>query len=181
MKVPLVAPFCARGLVLLEMLAAVCVLGVLAAMAVPGISAISDRLKLNATAESLVSSLYAARAQAYQRGGHVTVSQNASPDCAPAQDSSNWGCGWMVFADADEDGVRDSGDELILVEQAPRGIEISQTNRLAALRLNAWGQFTGNRGTGFVVRLRGRTELATAICMSSGGRIRSQPGANECS
>jgi len=169
-----------RGLVLVELLVAGCVLAILAALAAPAFTAISERLKLRSAVDALTSSLYTARAEAYKRGGHVTLAQSTAPDCAPAQGNSRWRCGWSVFADADEDGVRDAGDELILAEQPPPGIDVAQSSGRSALKLNAWGQFSGQQGVGFVLSSRVRSELVTVICISSGGRVRSIAGASRC-
>ena len=169
-----------RGLVLLELLVGGCVLAILAALAAPGFVAISERLKLRSAVDALTASLYAARAEAYKRGGHVTLAQSTASDCVPTQGNSRWRCGWTLFADADEDGVRDVGDELILAEQPPPGIDVAQSSDRTALKLNAWGQFSGQQGVGFVLSSRARSDLVTVICISSGGRVRSVAGASRC-
>jgi len=174
------APRRERGLVLLELLVAVCVLAILAALAAPSFAAISERQKLRAAVDALTTSLYTARAEAYKRGGHVTLAQSSAPDCVPGEGNSRWRCGWTLFADADEDGVRDSGDELILAEHLPPGIDIRQTSERRALKLNAFGQFSGQQGLGFVLSSEARKDMATAICISSGGRVQRFAGASRC-
>ena len=169
-----------RGLVLLELLVAGCVLAILAALAAPGFVSIHERLKLRSAVEALTAGLYTARAEAFRRGGHVTLAQSGSADCMPAAGNSRWGCGWTVFADADEDGARDPADDLILADQPPPGIDITQSNARTALKLNAWGQFSGQQGVGFALRSRVRQDLVAVICISSGGRVRSIVGASRC-
>lgn len=174
------APGRERGVVLLELLMAGCVLAILAALAAPGFVATAERLKLRSAVDALTSSLYTARAEAYKRGGHVAVAPDGAAECEPADGSSRWGCGWTVFADADEDGVREAGEDVIVAEQAPPGIDIVQTQKRASLRLNAWGQFSGQVGVGFMLSSRARKDLAAVICISSGGRVRSIMGADQC-
>ena len=174
------APRRQHGLVLLELLVAGCVLAILAALAAPSFAAISERLKLRTAVDALTTSLYAARAEAYKRGGHVTLAQSSAPDCAPGAGNSRWRCGWTLFTDADEDGVRDAGDELIAAERLPPGIDVRQTSERTALKLNAFGQFSGQQGLGFVLSSQARKELSTAICISSGGRVQRYAGASRC-
>ena len=174
------APWRERGQVLLELLVAGCVLAILAALAAPGFVAISERLKLRSAVSALTASLYAARAESLKRGGHVTLARTGSADCDAGGDNASWGCGWTVFADTDEDAQRDADDELILAEHPPPGIDVTQTASRAALRLNAWGQFSGQQGVGFVLKSRARQDVATAVCISSGGRVQSFAGASQC-
>ena len=175
------APRYARGLVLLEVLVAVGVLGVLAALAAPSFAAISERLKVRTAVQALTSSLYAARAEAFKRGGHVTLARSASrPDCDAGTDGSQWRCGWELFTDQDEDGTRDAADDLLQVTQPPPGIEVIQTGRRAALKLNAWGQFNGLGALGFVLRSRADANAVSVICLSSGGRLQSWSGMDRC-
>ncbi|MGR4868086.1 GspH/FimT family protein [Variovorax sp. LARHSF232] len=175
------APRHARGLVLLEALVAVGVLAVLAALAAPSFAAISERLKVRTAVQALTSSLYAARAEAFKRGGHVTLARNGSrPDCDAGSDGAQWRCGWEIFTDQDEDGARDAADELLQVGQPPPGIEVFQTARRAAFKLNAWGQFNGLGALGFVLRSRADADAVSVICVSSGGRLQSWSGVDRC-
>lgn len=169
MRRPVHAAPMARGLVLLEALMAISVLAVLAALAAPSFAALAERTKLRNGVQALTSSLYAARAEALKRGGHVTLARRSGPDCGT---SDQWRCGWIVFADADEDGVRTpSDDELLHTGQAPPGIDVIQTGQLAALKLSAWGQFNGMGGVGFVLCSRADPGLSTVISISAGGRL----------
>ena len=172
--------FRARGLVLLELLVAGCVLAVLAAIAVPSFAAISERVKLRTAADALTTSLYAARGEAYRRGGHVTIARSMSTGCESRDGPSQWQCGWIVFADADEDGTRDADEDLIQAGHPPQGVEVTQTSGRPFLKLNAWGQFNGLTGLRFVVRSRTNASAVSAICISSGGRVQTWPGVDKC-
>lgn len=117
MQRPLQAGAKARGLVLLEALVAASVLAVLAALAAPSFAALSERMKLRSGVQALTSSLYAARAEAIKRGGHVTLACGSGHDCGG---NKQWRCGWIVFADANENGTLDpADDELLHTGQAP--------------------------------------------------------------
>lgn len=171
------APARQCGLVLLEVLVAGCVLALLAALAAPSFAAVSERLKVRTAVDSLSASLYAARAEALKRGGYVSLSKDSGADC---QGTLGWSCGWTAFVDDDEDGRRDDGEELLFIEQPPPGIEITQTRKLSVLKLNAWGQFNGLGALGFVLRSRASAKAVSVICISSGGRLQSWFGEEEC-
>jgi type IV fimbrial biogenesis protein FimT len=175
------APRRARGLVLVELLVAVGVLLVLATLALPSFAAISERLKLRTAVQALTSSLYAARAEALKRGGRVTLGRDESVSCgATNEDRAQWRCGWALFADDDEDGTREATDELLQSWQPPPGIDVIQTSKRAALRLNAWGQFNGLGALSFVLRSRADADAVSVICISSGGRLQSWAGLDQC-
>lgn len=174
------APFCLRGLVLLELLIAGCVLALLVAMAAPSFAAISARLKLRAATEALTSGIYAARAEAYKRGGHVTFAPASTDNCNTDNDDSPWSCGWVAFADEDEDGVRGGSDEVLFVGQPPQGINVSETRGTAAFKVNAWGKFNGFGAFGFTVQSRADPAAVSAVCMSAGGRLQVRPGVDRC-
>ena len=175
------APFHARGLVLVEVLVAVGVLVVLAALALPSFAAISERLKLRTAAQALTSSLYAARAEALKRGGRVALGRDEGAGCGAAkEDRAQWGCGWVLFADEDEDGTRGPSDELLQTWQPPPGIDVIQTSKRATLRLNAWGQFNGLGALSFVLLSRADAGAVSVICISSGGRLQSWAGVDRC-
>ncbi|MBS0340454.1 MAG: GspH/FimT family pseudopilin [Proteobacteria bacterium] len=168
------APIRTRGLVLLELLVAGCVLALLIALAVPSFAAISDRWKVRHAVDTLTSSLYAARAEAFRRGGRITLARSDnSEDCSAIKDASHWDCGWTAFVDANENGKRDEGDELLFVGQSPSGLEVVQTSGLGALKFDAWGEFMGLGALSFKVCSR---SSASTIAISSGGRIRATAG-----
>lgn len=174
------APFRARGLVLVEVLVAVGVLVVLAALALPSFAAISERLKLRTAVQALTSSLYAARAEALKRGGRVALARNENADCGTNDERAQWRCGWVLFVDEDEDGTRELSDELLHTWQPPPGIDVIQTSKRATLRLNAWGQFNGLGALSFVLLSRADAGAVSVICISSGGRLQSWAGVDRC-
>ena len=167
------APFRVRGLVLLELLVAGCVLALLVALAVPGFAAMADRWKVGSAVDLLTSSLYSARAEAFRRGGRITLAQSEPRDCASGTGSSRWSCGWAAFVDENGNGRRDGPDELLFTAQPPLGLQIIQTSKLGALKFDAWGELAGLGALSF--RVCSRTATST-ISISAGGRIRAAAG-----
>ncbi|MDM0112676.1 GspH/FimT family protein [Variovorax sp. J22R133] len=170
----------ACGFALLEALVAVAILAVLAAIAMPSFREISEKLKVRSTVDALTTSIYFARAEAFRRGGHVTLARVVSNECIePEKGSGEWGCGWIVFADDDDNRVRAASEEILQATPAQSGLRVRQTRGSAALNGSPLGVFSSG-GLGFIVSSRTVKGVTTAICISSGGRIRALPGLDDC-
>jgi type IV fimbrial biogenesis protein FimT len=98
-----------RGTSLIEVLLAMAVAAVLGSAAVPSMAGAMTQQRLRAGSSDLYASFNLARSEAIRRGSSVAV--------VPA-DASDWSRGWTVFADGNDNGVRDAGEELI-VERLP--------------------------------------------------------------
>jgi type IV fimbrial biogenesis protein FimT len=105
------------GLTLLEMLVALAILGIMAAVGVPSLMDTVNRMAVTSAARTISSSLSLARSEAVKRGSDVSICPSADgTDC----ESDNWAGGWIVFVDANGDadgdtGSVDAGDTVIRV------------------------------------------------------------------
>ncbi|WP_408532189.1 GspH/FimT family pseudopilin [Paraburkholderia fungorum] len=94
-----------RGFTLVETLAVVALLAVIAVMATPSFVAWHLRDQVDARAKALASTLAYARSEAMRRGARVTVCRiDAARHClATGQACGNgvtdWSCGWAVLAE----------------------------------------------------------------------------------
>lgn len=105
------APFSA-GVTLTELLVAISIAAVLLALAVPAFDSITTSSRLTSASNDLLASLYLARSEAIKRNGRAVVCKSAQgASCAT---TGYWDQGWIVFADADNDAQRDSGETLLL-------------------------------------------------------------------
>ena len=147
------------------------------AIAAPSFAAISDRWRVRNAVDTLTSSLYTARAEAFKRGGRVTLARADLEGCINAKATSRWDCGWAAFVDENGNGKRDGADELLFVGHPPAGLEVVQTSNLGALRFDAWGELTGLGALSFTVCLRA---AASTVLISAGGRIRTAAGDARC-
>src|SRR5687768_17503929 len=93
------------GLTLLEMLVALAILGIMAAVGVPSLMDTVNRMAVTSAARTISSSLSLARSEAVKRGADVSICPSADgTDC----ESDNWAGGWIVFVDANGDANGDT-------------------------------------------------------------------------
>lgn len=78
------------GFTLVELMVAVAVIGILAIVAVPGMTALISNSRATAQAEELVSTFQLARAEAIRRNARVTVCAGTGGACSGSATWSNW-------------------------------------------------------------------------------------------
>jgi len=101
------------GITVTEMLIAVAILAVLAAIAAPNLQSLFINNRLETANSEFIAALNVARSEAIRRGARVAVRRVATT-------TQNWTEGWEVFVDVDRNGIRDTGnpqEELIRVGQ----------------------------------------------------------------
>jgi type IV fimbrial biogenesis protein FimT len=106
------------GVTLVELLVTIAVLAVLASVAVPSLTTVLQNNAITANANALVTGFAVARSEALKREIPVTICRTdapnaATPDCGAGD---GWQEGWVVFADADGDGVFDGGEVALIRE-----------------------------------------------------------------
>jgi type IV fimbrial biogenesis protein FimT len=177
--------FRSRGFTLIEMMVVVSILSVLGALAIPRFGDIVERQRVRQAASDLTAAIYLARSEALRRGGQVTLRKVSSPECH-AVELKEWSCGWLVFADADNDGLHDAEETRIEAWPARRGVKvelgIGGKGAGAHLKADRWGQFNGLGAFSFRLRPHSRegADASLLLCMSAGGRLRALHGATDC-
>jgi len=97
-----------------EILVTTAIAAVLAGIGIPSMASMIHSVKLSSAANSFVSGLYVARSEAIKRNGRVVICK--SEDGATCSSGGGWQQGWLVFHDANNNGVRDGGESIILRE-----------------------------------------------------------------
>lgn len=93
----------ARGFTITELMITVTVLGILSAFALPSLTNfVRDQRVKTATSDVYASVIYA-RSEAIKRNENVALC--ASTTGTSCSSSTNWATGWVVFVDADGDGL----------------------------------------------------------------------------
>ncbi|RYF84263.1 MAG: type II secretion system protein GspH [Comamonadaceae bacterium] len=172
-----------RGFTVIEVMVVVAILGLLAALAAPSFTPLIERWRVRQAAEDLASTLTYARSEAIRRGGGVVLRRNTpnNTDCPGiTAEADQWGCGWIVFVDANGNGTRQGDEQLLRISHAPRQVQVERSTDVTLIRLNRWGE-DGLGAYGFVIKpMRSNSDVSTAICVTSGGRIDIRKGATGC-
>ena len=147
---------CQHGFNLIEMMAAVAVLGTLLAMGVPSFTQMVRNNRVVADTNEIVVAISAARSEAVKRGLPTAVCARSSPtsDVCRTGTENDWSSGWLIFADpAGTAGVIDSGDEILQrFAAAPAGVSVL-TNDRPVVRFAATGlPPTGAVDTTFTIK-----------------------------
>jgi len=145
-----------QGFNLLEMMAAVAVLGILFALGVPSFTQMIRNNRVVADTNELVVALSSARSEAVKRGlpTAVCARTSATSDVCWTGTANDWATGWLVFTDpAGTAGVIDAGDEILQRFDAAGAGVTMVTNDRPMVRFAASGlPPTGAVDTTFTIR-----------------------------
>ena len=157
---------CMQGLSLAECLCSLALLAMLATWSLPGLHTWVLRTRIDATRETWLSDLQAARAQALQSGVEVTLTRRT--DCAWLGDSRDWSCGWQVSR---------SDTQALSFSTALRGDVQVQFSSSERLRINPRGE---PQSAGASMKFRAPqapdTRLSSTVCLNIAGRLHVQAG-----
>lgn len=171
------------GFTAIELMVAVAIIAVLAALATPGFAEVIERYRLRRTSDEMTATIFLARTEALRRGGKVTLRKASLPGCA-SKELNDWSCGWQIDADADDDGR--SGPAVITVQSwpAPQRVEVTMhaAQPSSQFEVNRWGRFGNTQGFSIILRPSGSTDAAAArvLCISAGGRLQALQRTDRC-
>ncbi len=138
-----------KGVTIIELMVAVGVLAILAAVAVPSYQFLITNNQVSTQSNRLLGSLLYARSESIKRGQTVSVCWSASGTACGGTSGQGWSDGWMVFVDVGADGTYHSAtDTLLKVESAIPGGHTIKSSYANSVQFrpdgssNAFGNFT---------------------------------------
>lgn len=171
-----------KGFTAIELMVTIAILAILAGMAAPSFTSIIERWRVRQTTDELQSTFYFARSEAIKRGGNVTIlrSGDAGSCTTVGSDTSLWSCGWIVFADLNNNGIQDTGEDTLQTSPAPSNVSVQFTNTSNTkltdpIKVDRWGRLSSSTTADFAFQLSpksGSTANASSICVGSSGRIK---------
>ncbi len=173
---PRSSAFRMRGFSLIEVMVTVAILAILAALAGPSFQPLIDKWRVQQAIENMKTTIYYARSEGIKRGGRIGIQKNANGnDCTQAGTKEEWGCGWFVFADTNDNGTWQKDEEILQTTPALTKINVIHNGGGANIKVNRYGKLGSLNAKGFFFNpdSTGVASSATrSLCMSSGGRIR---------
>lgn len=176
------APAVTSGLTIVELLVALAIAGLLAALAVPAFHDWLGAYELANHTRHLAESLTRARTEAIRRGYRVNLCK--SPDRVQCADQGSWEAGFVMYVDVNHDGRVDAGEPVLGVEgPAPPGITITANRPL--------DDYVSYTSIGHARMLNGALQMGTfTLCrhgqraqhvvLANGGRVRTERTADVC-
>lgn len=171
------------GVSLVELLVVVALLGMLASLAAPSFTGLMHRYRVDAVREELLASLQLARVEAIRQNASVIVERQTGCSTVLAT-GNNWSCGWLLYADKNDNNSRDTQSEpIIQISKLPSQVALHKSANPPLTRVTAdrFGQLQP-LALHFLIKPEKGDEGSNAIlCMGAGARFRWVKGASTCS
>ena len=107
------------GFTLIELMITLAIAAIVMAIGVPSFQVMMRTNRIAAHTNDFLGSLNLARSEAIKRGAgsRVVLCPGTQAGCS----GSAWGSGWIVFVDANDNGVWDAGEQLLRVHEKLSG------------------------------------------------------------
>ncbi len=161
------------GFTLIELMVTLAVAGVLATIAVPGMSQFIKSSRRASAGNALLAGFHLARSEALKRGQSVSICKsNNGSNCVAG---ANWTDGWIVMTDGDTALTLDGTDEVLLYQTPGAEIGFTLTTGVNGLSYNARGAMVFNGGTFMLCDSAADPIEGREIIVSTTGRPRIEP------
>jgi len=159
-----------RGITLIELIFTIAIGSILCAVSLPALGGLMQSGQSRGAHNALIAALNLARSTAASRQSDVSICP--SRNGAICDGAIWWQHGWIVFADADHDGVRSANEAIIHVGQSHDGMAIASTVGRRHVTYRGDGTSAGSNLTFTFCDRRGPASADTVV-IGNTGRIRS--------
>lgn len=129
------------GFSVLELMAVISIMAILAALAIPGFGYLTASTRVKGASTELYLALIRARSESVKRNRGVAI-------VATSGDPANWGAGWQVIVDTNDDGV--FNDQVIATQGALSRVVITMATNTVVFRPT--GRISGATQPAFTVK-----------------------------
>ncbi len=152
-----------RGLSLVELVVVLAICATLGSLTVSAWGGVASSMRLNGYASSFVTQLQLARGEAIKRNARVALCKSPNGETCVA--SGGWEQGWIVFHDANNNGVRDPLETIVSVTAAlAEGYRLTGNTNVAR-----YVSYSAHGGTELV---SGAFQAGTlTLCQQSAGSV----------
>jgi type IV fimbrial biogenesis protein FimT len=169
----------AAGFTLIELMIVIAVASILAGSAIPSMKSMLRSVRLSSATNDFVGALTLTRSEAIIHHGRAVMCK--SQDGASCAASGGWEQGWIIFHDADGDGIRDTSEPIVSRQQAlGPGVKVTGNQNVSRYISYSATGVTRLQGGGFqagtlvVCNQSANATEAREIILSSAGRPRVQ-------
>lgn len=167
-----------RGFTLIELLVTLSVASILLTAAVPSYRVFVQDSLLITQSNSFSSAMMLAKSEAVKRNSSVTICPSTNGTACTG--GTVWSNGWLVFADPNNNGAVDAGEQIIQVGAPFAGGNALNGNNGQRVTFSASGFSIGFNGTFSLCDNRGAA-MSRAIILNNQGRLRTETGSGACS
>jgi type IV fimbrial biogenesis protein FimT len=172
-----------RGFSLIELLVAMALMGILAALAAPSFKRTIQSGQISGAVNTFLADIRFARSEAVRRGGNVVLCRSdepeaANPACGTAAgtDGAGWATGWFIFHDLNGDGTKDAAEPVLRVQQANASLRaIVDSGPSTKFRFNGTGRLyslTAITSLQFGSEAAFSQDIRRIVCINFSGRAR---------
>lgn len=156
------------------MLVTLAVVGVLAAVAVPGFTNAIRGARVVSATNQLEDSIVQGQSWARHLRQTIILQRRACP-------RNDWGCGWIMYPDTNGNNLQDPAETTIRVFEVPPVVRITKNGNVNQLVISRLGQAPGVIATTFSVGLHGTTfSDCRSLVVSNGMRLTINTGPAFC-
>jgi type IV fimbrial biogenesis protein FimT len=167
-----------RGFTLIEAMVVVAILAILAAVAVPNMTALIEARRVEGVARKVSADTLFARSESIKRNAPVLMCAGLSGDCEATPAAADWASGWRICVDRDNNSACDAGTAAdpnpIRTQDAQNATQLAGPE--TRMRFNADGTMTASTAVLFTSRsskLQG-TQWAVRLANSGASSIRKE-------